>query len=363
MTITVTPTVVQMGQTLTITLPANCSCRVLCYFGLQTLIDGTYTDKAVIPLIPGVWLPQLPTCADTRLLPPNHSPWVEVEAYDKNGQFLQRWGKRFDIVVGQEFAPELDWLLTADNTLSQIMKPSYGGLYFQGVSRVQAATEARCWDGATLVKTAMEIEGKTYEGLNETLISHVLTTMGQTVVKISATDSRGLTTTYQETITITPYSRPVAVVGEQGIYRCDDKGNPDDGGSYLYVHAAATTYPLTEGNTGYLRYRITLVGSTPGSFSSANLQSGILPGVMLLPEYNYTLELLPCDQVCQGNVLQITVPKRGVYAHQTDDGLALGMYRQDGGLEVGWPARFYNTVTLGSTTLTEDTLKKLLKLL
>ena len=363
MDISVTPAVAKLGEKLTVNLPGNYWCRVLCYLGPDALEDGDYQHKAEIPLYPYLWLQFLPDCTDTRSLPPERVPWVEVEVYDDDGVVLARLEERFDIVVGQEFAPELDWDLSPVNTLSQILQPGYQDRYFQGVSRVQAVTDVNCWPGARVVKTNLEVEGKTYEGLNGPLQSHVLTSMGETLVKISATDSRGLTTTYQEIIHLTPYTRPVAALAEQGAYRSDDAGNPDPEGSYLSVYALATTYPLTGGNEGYLRYRLTPVGGSPGSFSTVSLEQGVVPGVVLLPEYSYTLEILPCDQVCQGNILQVTIPKRGVYAHQTDDGLALGMYRQQGGLEVAWPARFYDSVSIGSATLTEDTLKKLLKLL
>ena len=361
MSITIKPETAQMGRYLTISLPENSTCRVQCYLGRQAITDGTYRDIADILLEPDKWLTHLPTCADTRTLDAKDAPWVEIEIYDLEGQYKETVEKRFDIVVGKDFAPELNWVLSPVNTLSQVLEAPFQNMYFQGVSQVQADFEVRCWEGASLSKITLEAQGKTYEAASGSLVSQVLTAMGNLQVTVSATDSRGLTTCYQETITITPYARPVVALGEQGVFRCDPEGNADPGGSCLYVHAAATVFPLAGENRGHLSCRVYPVGTTPGDFSS--LETAIVPGAVLLPEYSYILELLPYDRICQGAILQLTIPKEMPYAHQTDEGLALGMYRDKGGLEVAWPVHLHSALTLGGTTLTEDTLKKLLKLL
>ena len=361
MSITIKPETAQMGRYMAITLPENCTCRVQCYLGKEAITDGTYRDIADILLEPNKWLAHLPDCADTRTLDAKDAPWVEIEIYDLEGQYKETVEKRFDIVVGQDFAPELHWVLSPVNTLSQVLEAPFQNMYFQGVSQVQADFDVRCWEGASLSKITLEAQGKTYEGVSGSLVSQVLTSMGNLELTVSATDSRGLTTTYQETIPVTPYARPVATLGDMGVFRCDGEGNPDPGGSYLYVHAAATAFPLAGENQGHLSCRVYPVGTTPGDFSS--LETALVPGAVLLPEYSYILELLPYDRVCQGAILQLTIPKQTPYAHQTDEGLALGMYRDKGGLEVAWPVHLSDTLTLGSTTLTEEILQNLLKLL
>ena len=44
-------------------------------------------------------------------------------------------------------------------------------------------------------------------------------------------------------------------------------------------------------------------------------------------------------------------PVEAICAHRGRDFLALGMYSRQGGLECGWPARFYGQVYVGDQTL------------
>ena len=361
MAIVITPAVANIGESITVSLPENCRCRVQLCLEKDTLTDGAFEEKAQILLQPYIWLPRITSCADTRDLPDAQAPWVLVEIYDEQGQYKETVEKRFDVVVPQKYAPDIDWFFFPQNDLSQVLDPVYADFYFQGVTRVRAQTYVHCHEGASVKSVTMEAEGKTYQSATEELVSDVLTGMGKIPVKITATDTRGLSVSYTDYVTVTPYARPVAVLGEQGVFRCDEKGNPDPGGTYLYVHAAATVFPLSGENQAGLSCRVTPVGMTPGAFSP--IERGIVPGAVLLPEDNYLVELLPYDSVCQGNILSVTVPKQAVYAHQTDDSLALGMYRDQGGLEVAWPARFYDTLTIGSATLTEEALEKLLDLI
>lgn len=364
MAITITPAVANIGGNITVSLPAGCRCRVQLYLGTKSLTDGTYENEAEISLPAKTWLPLLPDCGDTRSLPAAQAPWVLVEIYDGTGQYKETAEKRFDVVVGSQYAPELDWLLSAKNDLSQVLNPAYKSMYFQGVTQVLAQTEVRCWTGAKLKKITLQVDGKTYESDTEEVVSDALSSMGQVPVTITATDTRGLSTSYTETIEVTPYARPVAVLGGQGVFRCSSTGNPDPGGTNLYVHAAPRVYPLSKENTGGIRIRVTPVGYTPGAFSQTPLAAqGVVSGVQLAPEYNYLVELQPYDMVCQGNILSVTIPKQAIYAHQKDAALALGMYSEKGGLEVAWPARFYSPVFLGNTALTESALKKLLQLI
>lgn len=363
MSITITPAVANIGESITVSLPENCRCRVQCVLNGEYLTDGTFEEEAQIFLQPSQWLPLLPTCNHTTALPAKDAPWLLVEIYDETGQYKETAEVRFDVVVGDQFAPDLDWFLFPKNDLSSVLDPAYENTYFQGITQVLAETYVRCWEGATVAKVTMEVEGKTYEAATENLVSHALTSVGQVAVKLTATDSRGLSVSYEDFVTVTPYARPVAVLGEKGVFRCDENGNKDAGGSYLFVHAGARVFPLSGENKGGIRCRITPVGRTPGDFLEAPLESeGVVEGVVLLPEWNYLVELQPFDGVCQGNILSITVPKQTVYAHQKDASLALGMYCDKGGLEVAWPARFYDTLSLGSATLTEETLQKILAL-
>lgn len=318
----------------------------------------------MIPLEASAWLPLLPDCADTTALPGANAPWLLVEIYDETGQYKETAEVRFDVVVTDDFAPELNWMLYPKNDLSSVLDPAYESTYFQGITQVLAQTDVRCWEGATVAKVTMEVEGKTYCGTTENLVSYALTSVGEVAVTLTATDSRGLSISYEDFVTVTPYARPVVVLGEKGVFRCDASGNADTGGNYLYVHAGASVFPLSGENTGGILCRVTPVGLTPGDFPQTVLEAeGVVEGAQLLPEYNYLVELLPFDGVCQGNILPLTIPKQTVYAHQKDASLALGMYCDKGGLEVAWPARFYDTLSLGSATLTEESLQKLLDLI
>ena len=78
---------------------------------------------------------------------------------------------------------------------------------------------------------------------------------------------------------------------------------------------------------------------------------GLLPGAVSDPQSSYTLCLGITDGVGQSASVTCTVLTEKIYWHRGSDFLALGMYTQHGGLECGWPARFYGDVFIGDVPL------------
>lgn len=94
--------------------------------------------------------------------------------------------------------------------LSGIAASAQLDAYLQRCTGIQAAITATPQYGASVSKCALTIEGKTYSanGASATLSHAQLATSGTVAYTVSATDSRGKTTSASGTITVLPYSPP-----------------------------------------------------------------------------------------------------------------------------------------------------------
>lgn len=103
----------------------------------------------------------------------------------------------------------------------------------QLVSSVELRTQVTTQYGAAIRSMALTLDGKPYG-------SEVLTESGDRLLKLTVTDSRGLTGTWQQTLTVLPYAFPEIRIDASRWSGPDESGKPDDGGSYAKVTLTGT---------------------------------------------------------------------------------------------------------------------------
>ena len=152
-----------------------------------------------------------------------------------------------------------------------------GDYYVQAHCGVDVSAAAAGQLGATITGMSISILGYSGSSYNATaatgsisLTSGLLTMPGSTTIAISATDTRGRTTTVLETITVTAYTAPE---GSLSVERVDALGDPDDLGQYA---AYAITKQYTQVGTNALS-AVTL--TSQGTTATASNDTGdLLPG-------------------------------------------------------------------------------------
>lgn len=119
---------------------------------------------------------------------------------------------------------------------------AYGtlGVLVEKVSKLAVTLEAAAQYGATVVSTAVRLDGKLYKGSTLSVGDHTLT--------FTATDSRGLTGQRDFPITVTPYTPPQLEIHAS---RCRSDGTPDDTGDHALVTLTGAVTQLA-GNTAAL---------------------------------------------------------------------------------------------------------------
>lgn len=227
--------------------------------------------------------------------------------------------------------------------------------YIQGVSKVKAAITASGKYGTSIASTSMSVEGKSY-GSSTSYTSGFLSGYGSITVTVTAKDKRGFSSSASYTINVLAYTKPSAKVTK--CVRCLEGGTEDDSGTYLRIKASKSFSALpvngTNQNTCKLRFRWRLATAAVSAFSewSTFLSTtggsnfdGVVKSVAFTAQNSYVIEFAAEDLVFGTNAgMTYIIPSETVYWHRTQAGLALGMYEQRGGLEVGWKSVFYGNV-------------------
>lgn len=120
-----------------------------------------------------------------------------------------------------------------------------GGSYVQGTSGIKAtATAITGKYGANITRQTITCQGVTTTG--STLETGLLQTSGSVPVVYTATDSRGLTVTYTETVEVLAYQWPT--ITTITVERVDDDGEPSDTGTKAKGSVAYTWSKLGDKN-------------------------------------------------------------------------------------------------------------------
>lgn len=226
--------------------------------------------------------------------------------------------------------------------------PLYG-LYLQGITRIKAALEASGKLGAEINPNgySLEVEGVTY---GSPYLSDPVQKTAAVKVTGKAVDTRGISGTATQEITVLPYSKPTLTAKA---YRCLADKSQSDTGTFLKIDAAAAFAPVeldgVAQNTGRILWRIRSENGTfPDTYSQLT-DEALLDGT-LATDTAYEVEILAVDAVTQSIPVYIQIPTESIYKHKRagGKGMGLGGYcDEDDLLDVHWNARIRKTLRLG----------------
>ena len=259
---------------------------------------------------------------------------------------------------------------TVSMTLTPVsaLPESFHGLYIQGKTKVKAELEADGKYGAAIESYSMKAEAETYDA-KDSFTSGYLATNGESTVTGYATDSRGITGSVSERITVLPYIKPkiLTVGGEDIAARCDAGGNLISSGTYLKIKAKRSysliTYEGVQYNHCKIQFRYKLANAESysdwvtilegNSLTSDEVETEPLLGGVLSARSTYVVEVRVIDDVGEAGYTTIHIPTDTVYMHRTKNALGLGKYVEgENLLDVAWDAHFRGEVRLGETGMT-----------
>lgn len=215
---------------------------------------------------------------------------------------------------------------TATMTLSPVslMAAPFNSLYIKGRTKVDANfTNGKGKYGADIVSYELSVGDKTYES---PYTSGYLSTAGNITIEGTVTDSRGISRTYTENITVIDYAAPLLLPasGESKIIcaRCDDDGNLTESGTHLKIKARRSYSKVTsdgvQNNFCSIQYRYKEESS--GTFSpwvtildksntsTDTIDTVPISGVVSSIETAYVVQLCVVDDMGNTNAIQYMIP-------------------------------------------------------
>ena len=152
------------------------------------------------------------------------------------------------------------------------------------------------------------------------------------------TDTRDRTQSTTLNFTVQPYSSPT--MSGISCFRCDDKGNASDTGTYIYVKATAVYSTLGGANKVTLRARYKTSAGSYGSYTTLTSGKGEPIGEgYVLPTSTYVVEITATDSLGGASVYTGYIPSEDVFFHgrKGGNGAGFGMYSQhENGLDIDW---------------------------
>lgn len=270
---------------------------------------------------------------------------VELYTYSNSGATTQvgdASSKTFTVTVpdNSNTQPTVTMELSSVSSLAS----AFDGLYIQGKSKVKATLTAEGKYGASISTYGMTVDGTTY-GSAAGYTSGYLANYGDFPVTGTAKDSRGITGSASETITVIPYSKPkiLPVAGESEVIaaRCDADGNFIDSGTYLKIRAKRSYSPVKSGDTQMnfcqirFRYRVEKATSYSGwttvlakdSLDSDEITTAALLGGALAVDTTYIVQVGVVDDIGETAFTTITVHTDRVYMHRDGARRSLGLFK------------------------------------
>lgn len=200
--------------------------------GMKTnLTDVAAGVTRVAIAVPESWSNQIPNVATKG------SGTLTVYTYKGSTQIGSYTITGLTYAVPASAVPVISNLVTSvARTIGGVTYANIGDIYTQNKCGVEVEADAASVLSATIASMSVSIVGYSGSAYNGTaaddeidFTSGLLTVSGVTTITVSATDSRGRTSTETTTITVTAYSPPF---GTLTVFRTDSAGDPDDLGQY-----------------------------------------------------------------------------------------------------------------------------------
>ena len=273
------------------------------------------------------------------------------------------------------YIPENESTLpTVEMSLSPVgsLKSAFDGLYIQGKTKVQADfTGSEAKYSASISSYSMNVSG--FGSITSSPYqSGLLSTSGLISVSGTVKDSRGLSSSIPQDITVIAYSKPSVIpyTGEKSIVckRCDSEGNLVSSGTYLRIKAGRMYSKVTadgvQKNFCLLRYRYKTENAP--SFSSwmsllekditdSDEIDAVIKNVVSSITNSYIVEIGVIDEIGESSVpLQFIIPTDRVTVHLSKGGKGVGIGKyaeEDNTVDINeeWELKARGNVRVGRT--------------
>lgn len=243
---------------------------------------------------------------------------------------------------------------------------AFAGLFIQGKTRVKAALSAAGQYVATIKSYSMKVDGISH-GSGDGYTSDYLSDYGNKTVYGYATDSREITGSKSQNITVIAYSKPKITVSVCG--RCDASGNLTDSGTYLKIKATRSYSTVISGgvqkNFCLIRYRYKAASAASYSawttilardtLTTNQVETGALLGGVLAVNTSYMVQVQAIDDIGEYAETTISVQTDKVHTHRAKNAMGLGKYAEgENVLDLGWDIKMNGNMVSGLGTPSES---------
>lgn len=234
----------------------------------------------------------------------------------------------FTLTVPSSFAPQLAVTLTDTSPAREVL-----GYYVGKVTKLEVTVTTTVFYGATLVSTAITLDGEPYTGKTLTAGAHT--------IAVTVTDSRGMSAAWQENILVGAYTVPQLEIHAS---RCRADGTADDTGDHAIVtlRGSVEAFP---GNTAALILRYS------GEKLELPVEVGQFEATAIIPaDPNETLTIRgilqdALKEVTRSMTLSTGYPTMEFY--RGGKGIAFGMVPTAEGFQCAMDTQFFGKVTDG----------------
>lgn len=226
------------------------------------------------------------------------------------------------------------------------------GAYLKGASKLNISFNASGTYSSWITGYSISANGQSWSSNSAT--SDILASSGNMTIKVTATDSRGRTSSQSADINVLDYSTP-SISYFKGI-RCNSDGTTNDGGTYLKLQINAGVSNIS-GNTaswqvGYSTGSDATTWKDLGSLGiSFNSTTGVVSGVTFDNNTSYSLRLKVTDKLGNSAESLDTLATEFVLMdfYKSGKGIAFGKVAENDNFEVGMDASFYKPLRAKSS--------------
>lgn len=200
-TFTLSQSRVQPGETVTISINGSSGQTYTARFGMwseETVIATKTSNTSITWTVPSDW--------SEKYLKNMNETWgtLFIDTYQGSSK-IGTQSERLDIYIPEGNAPVITKLVTAE--MNTAKANAVGATpYYQQLSDIKMTATISTDTGSSLSTVTMEMDGETHIGNPVTFTK--VPESGTRTVKVTATDTRGRTTTKNYTVTIEPYTLP-----------------------------------------------------------------------------------------------------------------------------------------------------------
>lgn len=292
--------------------------------GMETEVTDVAAGTATVEIeIPEEWSEELPDEVYRT------GGTLTVETYSGETKIGEYVISGLQYMVPVSAVPEVSEILTGIvRTIGGVTYADVGEYYVQSHSGVRIEADAAGVLGSEVESMAVAISGYTGAEYSALVLgdeidftSGLLTAAGQTMISVTAVDSRGRSSTETAVITVTPYSAPE---GTLDAWRVDVNGDEDDMGQYGKY---AMTKRFSQIGTNSLTVTLGCQGSTvtPGADTGDILPgSGNRQSFSLQQEYAVTLTL---TDLFETTVITGRLPSAKFIIYVAADGARMAFFK------------------------------------